>query len=519
MGQNYREVQRIWNPSKTTDRTAIACTRCRRRRKQVKCDGASPRCQRVAVLRHYNLCVWGIRLQQPTMSRDSRNSSFSSIFRRTKGGRRRRPKQSHGVLETRETCPKPIQPGDKWQYTADLSELDQSSRRRIGVVNARLDHEAHQQRYSDSNRHPKYPAASEHLLCPAPATLPSSVTTTKPHTIITYSGKISGANPVTLTKKPTKNSIFNQPCFTSSTTTFTQTASLYLSMAVRVACMLEAATPPTMSPIDQIDVSVFWTYLMAYDESLPPWATRPLSRSERTGSIPVPHCLCDLLDTFYGEEPLSKPSTDDLERLETAWAGWWDPLPSLLRYSPGDPQAGPTPMVKSLRLAVIHEIGIIDLYLPFVDHPDRGEFPAMESFSHRAARVCAESAVRTTRLVLDITKQHGCRFPLFELGRACEVHMQYLKSADPEVAALARESLELSWRMVTESIGFIMGETTVKKYAAYLKDSMARNGMKVKEPEAADEDKVLRPYVCDWWDVDQPDTFWIRVAKHCWIRC
>ncbi|RUP44033.1 hypothetical protein BC936DRAFT_150034 [Jimgerdemannia flammicorona] len=49
MGQNYREVQRIWNPSKTTDRTAIACTRCRRRRKQVKCDGASPRCQR---------CVW-----------------------------------------------------------------------------------------------------------------------------------------------------------------------------------------------------------------------------------------------------------------------------------------------------------------------------------------------------------------------------------------------------------------------------------------------------------------------------
>ncbi|RUS27598.1 hypothetical protein BC938DRAFT_483019 [Jimgerdemannia flammicorona] len=327
-----------------------------------------------------------------------------------------------------------------------------------------------------------------------------------------------------------------------------QMASLYLSIAVRSIQILESHA----SKGGEFQC-LYWIVFVSYDELLTSVGFAPVinDREKRVADVlrfvhdAMPglnpesnlqfqfaytiqsSITREILDTFYSDESRQIPSTADLERFEDAWAEWWDALHPTLRSPPDNLPLDLTRFMNSRRLKMIHEIGLLDIYLPFIDDFDSCEHQPtphtdMHSLAERAARICADCAVNITKTVLEIHRHRGCWFPLFELGRACEVHIQNLKSTNPEVVTLARVHLALSWKMLSESARFGVGEVEATRYAGYLKEVMAKYNIEVKE--AAVVDVVVgslqtEPMAgCDLFDWDRPYSFWDRVAKNCWIR-
>ncbi|RUS18961.1 hypothetical protein BC937DRAFT_88129 [Endogone sp. FLAS-F59071] len=257
----------------------------------------------------------------------------------------------------------------------------------------------------------------------------------------------------------------------------------------------------------------------------------------------------DIFETFYREDSPAMPSTDDLTRFEEMWAEWWDELPPWLRPTPQYQYPSHSDLMNALRMGIVREIGTIDIHLPFIDRDGikekdfdpillphfpigqtligigqtilapadkrpksrpsspaslfnedledeqtASDNPARLRSSHvqHAIRICSQSAVRATKLVLAIHKHGGNRFPLFELGRACEVHVGNLSAKEPDIAATARGHLALSHKIITESIPFQAGDDRVTTYAKYLKDVMAKNGVNSEDLATVDEEDHFR---------------------------
>lgn len=252
----------------------------------------------------------------------------------------------------------------------------------------------------------------------------------------------------------------------------------------------------------------------------------------------------DILETFYREDSPATPSTEDLTRFEEMWAEWWDELPPWLRPTPQYPYPSHSDLMNALRMDMVREIGSIDIHLPFIDRDIKendfdpiliprfptgqtligigqtilapadkrpksrpnspaslvNEYfedeqtapgnPASLRFAHvqHATRICSQSAIRVTKLVLAIHKHGGNRFPLSELGRACEIHVGNLSAKEPDIAVNARGYLALSHKIISESIPFQVGDDRVTAYAKYLKDVMEKNGVNAEDLAMVDEE-------------------------------
>ncbi|RUS25702.1 hypothetical protein BC938DRAFT_471772 [Jimgerdemannia flammicorona] len=313
-----------------------------------------------------------------------------------------------------------------------------------------------------------------------------------------------------------------------------QTASVYLGIAARVGCMMPMKS--SSQSIACIVSSMYWTILVNHDECLTSLGFTPVIsnrewRLEFCGSLLTDlnnlsnedliqfqyhiayarqsAIVRDSLDTFYGENSPSPPSTDNLERFLTAWGQWWDSLPPSLHPTTDYRYSNHKEFMTALRMGMIYEIGIMDFYLPFINHEDDSDADSDSdsgldnqidsqptrplSLARHAARMCFDRAVAAVRYVLAIHKHHGCRFPLFELGRACEVIVQNMAAEDLQVVALARGYLALAWKMVTETVAYRLGEVHPARYARYLRGMMKRHGVKVEEASIVDEEDYLRP--------------------------
>ncbi|RUS34489.1 hypothetical protein BC938DRAFT_480162 [Jimgerdemannia flammicorona] len=322
--------------------------------------------------------------------------------------------------------------------------------------------------------------------------------------------------------------------------------SIYLSMAVRIAILADYESNATTAA-SRIHGCIIWSYLIGYDESLasndfPPvipdheHRLDKISRAVMRESATLNHdeqqnvayirqsiIMRDIFDTFYRDE-ISQPDPSDRRRLENAWTEWWNSLPSSLRPETIHCSMSVASIMTAKQMTMIREIGVMDVNVPFVNYrgdalsdSDSGPIP----LALHATRVSASCAVKITKLILAMHRHPSCRFPLFELRRACEVHVINIASSDSALAGPARACVALSWKILRS----LEGEVKPAEFVSWLHEVMMENGVNVEEAEVVEREVVEEgdgnepeKSECDWWDWDQPYEFWDRIGRRGSLR-